>query len=97
MYEGIQCRSVNLLVQVREGGGAFVRAEQNRSDREKERKKEREGEKFAGFEREGETRRVGRVTGKAAGSAGVCTTDTCLDSITGLGEPLFPSDKNRKN
>lgn len=40
---------------------------------------------------------VGRVTGKAAGSAGVCTTDTCLDSITELGEPLFSSDKNGKN
>lgn len=25
------------------------------------------------------------MTGKAAGSAGVCTTDTCLDSITGSG------------
>lgn len=35
------------------------------------------------------------MTGKAAGSAGVCTTDTCLDSITGS-EPLFSSDKNRK-
>jgi len=35
------------------------------------------------------------VTGKAAGSAGVCTTDTCLDSITDS-EPLFSSDKNGK-
>jgi len=35
------------------------------------------------------------VTGKASGSAGVCTTDTCLDSITDS-EPLFSSDKNGK-
>lgn len=95
VYEGIQCRSVNLQVQVRGEGRAFVRAEQNRSDRQEE-KERGEGEKFAGFEGEGETRRVGRVTGKAAGSAGVCTTDTCLDSITGLGSHSFLPIKTEK-
>lgn len=44
VYEGIQCRSVNLQVQMREGR-AFVRAEQNRSDRERKRKKDRERER----------------------------------------------------
>lgn len=92
VYEGIQCRSVNLQVQVREGAGIRERAEQNENDREEK----REGEKFAGFEREGETRRVGRVTGKAAGSAGVCTTDTCLDSITGSGSHSFLPIKTEK-
>lgn len=77
-----------------EGAGIRERAEQNENDREKER--EGEGEKFAGFEREGEIRRVGRVTGKAAGSAGVCTTDTCLDSITGSGSHSFLPIKTEK-
>lgn len=40
-------------------GGAFVRAEQNGSDREGKGRGVREGEKFAGFVREGETRRGG--------------------------------------
>lgn len=74
-----------------------MRAEQSGSDGEERKKKERTGEKFAGLEREGETRRrVGRVTGKAAGSAGVCTTDTCLDSITGSGSHSFLPIKTEK-
>lgn len=41
--------------------------------------------------------RVGRVTGKAAGlSAGVCTTDTCLDSIRGSGIHSFLPIKTEK-
>lgn len=36
------------------------------------------------------------MTGKAAGSAGVCTTDTCLDSITGLGSHSFLPIKTEK-
>lgn len=83
MYEGIQCRSVNLQVQVREGGSIFVRAEQN--DGEKDEKRERaEGRERNSRDSSARVRHEGwgRVTGKAAGSAGVCTTDTCLDSIT---------------
>lgn len=77
------------------GGEVFVRAEQNTSKRERERKGERErnSRDLSARVRQEEW---GRVTGKAAGSAGVCTADTCLDSITGSG-PLFPSDKNGKN
>lgn len=36
------------------------------------------------------------MTGKAAGSAGVCTTDTCLDSITGSGNHSFLPIKTEK-
>lgn len=74
---------------------ALVRAEQNGSDRKEERKRERERnsrDSSARVRREG----VGRVTGKAAGSAGVCTTDTCLDSITGLESHSFLPIKTEK-
>jgi len=54
VYEGIQCRSVNLLVQVREGEEAFVRPEQNRSNRE--RKRERMCACVCVFERERNSR-----------------------------------------
>lgn len=37
------------------------------------------------------------MTGKAAGSAGVCTTDTCLDSITGSESHSFLPIKTEKN
>lgn len=36
------------------------------------------------------------MTGKAAGSAGVCTTDTCLDSITGSESHSFLPIKTEK-
>lgn len=72
-----------------------MRAEQNGSDREEERERERERnsrDSSARVRHEG----VGRVTGKAAGSAGVCTTDTCLDSITGLESHSFLPIKTEK-
>ena len=76
-----------------------MRERERERERERKREREREGEKernsrdlSARVKQEGWS----RVTGKAAGSASVCTADTCLDSITGSG-PLFPSDKNGKN
>lgn len=78
-------------------GGAFVRAEQNGSDREEKGRGVREGEKFAGFVREGETRRGGSGDWK---SRGLCwrVHDGYVPGLHyGLGEPLFPSDKNGKN